>query len=191
MTMELYDLLMNEHRFIEKMINLMREEIKCIQKTGCADTAFIDTSADFIETYVHQTHHEKETLLFHGLSRKAMSEEDFMMMTDLIKEHDTENKIIEELINIKAAYENGNQCFLPLIVDKLNAIVLFYPQHIKKEENIFFPCSEKYFNQDELQTMLNVFRDFDKAITCKNIGQLKKTNVKNDVITTNRMKTVK
>lgn len=49
-------------------------------------------------------------------------------------------------------------------MDKLNILIDFYPKHIKKEDDIFFPNSEKYFSEDELEAMLKEFWEFDKTM---------------------------
>ena len=37
-------------------------------------------------------------------------------------------------------------------------------EHIKKEDKIFFPDSEKYFSEDELEELLNEFLEFDRTM---------------------------
>lgn len=159
--------LMLEHRLIEKMIAIIKQKISETQKTKKIDPLFIDTAVDFIRTYADKTHHGKEEdILFRDCSKKKMSEEDTKIMTELIKEHIYGRKIVGELVQAKEDYIKGNDT-VKIILEKLNSLAEFYPKHIEKEDKIFFPESEKYFTEEELQVMLREFFDFDRTMIHK------------------------
>ena len=156
-------LLMMEHRVIEEMIELIRKDITRISETNRLDPVFLDTAVDFIRTYADRTHHGKEEdILFRDLQRKDLLDEDARIMNELIEEHIYGREATGELVRAKEDYMNGNHEALEVALEKLNALVEFYPQHILKEDDVFFPNSEKYFSDDEIQAMLEEFRDFDK-----------------------------
>jgi len=157
-------LLMIEHRLIEKMIEIIRKEILKIKKTNSVDIVFIDEAVDFIRIYADKTHHGKEEdILFRDCINKNMSEEDIKVMNELIKEHKYGRKIVGELIEARDNYSCGNNT-INIIIEKLSQLVEFYPEHIKKEDKIFFPDSEKYFSEEELEELLNKFLEFDRTM---------------------------
>jgi hemerythrin-like domain-containing protein len=49
-------------------------------------------------------------------------------------------------------------------MDRLTTIVELYPEHIRREEDAFFPDTEKYFTKAELDAMLEEFWEFDKMM---------------------------
>jgi hemerythrin-like domain-containing protein len=153
---------MIEHRLIEKMISIINKKILEIEKKSQADPDFIDTAVDFIRIYADKTHHGKEEdILFRECKEKDMSEEDTKMMNELIEEHKFGRKVVAELMEVKKDYlENGRG--IETIVEKLKILADFYPKHIKKEDDAFFPNSETYFSDEEQQAMLKEFWDFDK-----------------------------
>jgi hemerythrin-like domain-containing protein len=51
---------------------------------------------------------------------------------------------------------------LAVIASRLQKLLDFYPQHIEKEDKIFFPSSRKYFTDEEDGQMLAEFWDFDR-----------------------------
>jgi len=60
--------LMIEHRLIERMIKVMKNEVNVISATGRARPEFIDAAVDFIRTYADRCHHGKEEdILFRQL----------------------------------------------------------------------------------------------------------------------------
>ncbi len=156
--------LMIEHRLIEKMIETIKQKISEIKITGKVDPLFIDTAVDFIRVYADMTHHGKEEdILFRDCTKKSMSQEDTKVMNELIEEHKYGRKTVGELVEAKENYLKGKDT-LNIVMEKLNALVEFYPKHIEKEDKIFFPNSEKYFIKEELQDMLEEFWEFDKKM---------------------------
>jgi hemerythrin-like domain-containing protein len=157
-------LLMIEHRLIEKMIVIIKNEITKIKETKKVDMIFIDTAVDFIRVYADKTHHGKEEdILFRDCVKKNMSEKDIIIMNELIEEHKYGRKIVSELVEAKDNYIMGNDT-IAVILDKLGRLADFYPEHIRKEDKIFFPDSEKYFSADELEEQLREFREFDQTM---------------------------
>ena len=68
--------LMWEHRVIEKMIGVLRNEIRTITEKSDVNVVLIEQAIDFFRTYADRTHHGKEEdILFRDLARKALSPE--------------------------------------------------------------------------------------------------------------------
>ncbi|MEW6089140.1 MAG: hemerythrin domain-containing protein [bacterium] len=156
--------LMIEHRLIEKMIEIIKKKSAKIKGKRDINPAFIDTAVDFIRVYADKTHHGKEEdILFRDCAKKNMSETDTKIMNELIEEHKFGRKTVSELVKAKENYIKGEDTS-KIISEKLDILVEFYPRHIKKEDNIFFPESEKYFSAEELQAMLKEFWEFDRVM---------------------------
>ena len=157
--------LMIEHRLIERMIALIRQESARIATTGKVDPVFIDTVVDFIRMYADRTHHGKEEdILFRKLGEKPMSAQDRRIMDELIREHVFGRKITRELVEANVRFRNGDQTALVVINDKLKVLTEFYPKHIEKEDKVFFPASRAYFSEAEDQEMLAEFWKFDREM---------------------------
>jgi hemerythrin-like domain-containing protein len=157
--------LMIEHRLIEKMLRVIGKEAEKIKEKKLIDPVFIDTAVDFIRTYADRTHHGKEEdILFRDLEKKKMSPENTRMMQELIDEHSYARKTVAELVEAKSKYLKGEKSALGAVLDKLTALIMFYPGHIKKEDDEFFPNTERYFTPAELDNLLNEFWEFDRAM---------------------------
>ena len=156
-------LLMKEHRIIEQMIKLIDNEIKRLDSGGKPDNHFIDIAIDFIRTYADRTHHGKEEdILFKDCANKSMTEQDNTIMNELVEEHKYARKTVVALIEAKEKFQNGDGTQKSVIIDKLKDLVDFYPVHIKREDDVFFPDTERYFSDDELNQMLDQFFQFDQ-----------------------------
>ena len=154
--------LMIEHRLIEKFLAFAAEATKTM-KDSSYNPVLIDTIVDFIKTYADRTHHGKEEdILFHELVERAISGNDLVIMNELIQEHKLAREKVAEIVKLNDQYRSGSK----KVVSQIREIVLwlagFYPVHIKKEDKDFFPKSEAYFNQVELNAMLEAFWVFDR-----------------------------
>jgi len=155
--------LMWEHRLIENMIRLIRNEIVTINEESEVRTAFIDVIVDFFRIYADRTHHGKEEdILFRELKKKKMEPQHETIMNELIEEHTYGRKTVGRLVDAKKNYRRGDSDALGKIVACLTEISEFYPRHIEKEDKRFFyPCLE-YFSQGEQDAMLQEFWTFDR-----------------------------
>jgi hemerythrin-like domain-containing protein len=157
--------LMTEHRLIEKMLKAAAKEASKIEARKSLDPILIDTVVDFIRTYADRTHHGKEEdILFRDLEKKKMSAGDTARMRELVEEHVFARKTIGELVDAKEKYVRGDSAALGVILEKLNVLIRFYPEHIRKEDRVFFPDTEKYFTGAELDAMLDEFWVFDRKM---------------------------
>ena len=159
---------MIEHRLIEKMISLIGELVDQAESNRNIDPVSIDKAVDFIRTYADMTHHGKEEdILFRDLEAKKLSSSDAKIMEELIEEHKYGRKTVGELVDAKIEYVNGSGEALDTIIERLKAIVAFYPPHIAKEDKVFFPSSMNYFSDKEKEDMLREFWGFDKEMIHK------------------------
>jgi hemerythrin-like domain-containing protein len=157
--------LMIEHRLIERMLANVKNLLVQVGKTKKIDPLLVDKAVDFIRTYADRTHHGKEEdILFRDLNNKELSEIDRRVMNELIEEHVFGRKTTKALVEANTQYRNGDSSSLGDIVSCLNTLVDFYPKHIEKEDNVFFPASRAYFSETEDQTMLAEFMDFDQKM---------------------------
>jgi len=157
--------LMIEHRLIEKILNIAGKELENIRREKKVDPVLVDTMVDFIKTYADRTHHGKEEdILFKELERKELNQLDRRLMQDLVNEHINARNVVKELVEANKNYAGGDQKSLATIIEKISFLIHFYPEHITKEDKVFFPDTEKYFRDNELDKMLDDFWEFDRRM---------------------------
>lgn len=156
--------LMIEHRLIEKMMGVIEKRIPQIRKTNKIEPAFVDSIIDFMRTYTDGIHHGKEEeIYFRGCAKKSMEAAESEMLKELIEEHNLSRYAIETIVQAKEKYLEGEDV-LHLILEKLQSLVDLYRGHIEKEDQHFFPDSEKYLSETEQMKMLEEFSEFDKKV---------------------------
>jgi hemerythrin-like domain-containing protein len=161
--MQLRGPLMVEHRVIERMIALMRKEVERIQVEGDMDREFMATAVDFIRVYADRTHHGKEEdILFRELAAKDMNPRHKGMMRELTGEHRQARDMTRSLVAARDAFVAGDSEALGRIAGSMLSLAEFYPRHIAKEDVEFFPAAMEYFGSDEQESLVGLFRDFDR-----------------------------
>lgn len=157
--------LMIEHRLIEKMLNVIQYTLERAEQTQSIDPYFVDTAVDFIRVYADRTHHGKEEdILFRDLRKKHLSAEDQQVMEELIEEHVFSRNTTKALLESNTRYRKGDREALNKVILHLRTLLNFYPRHIKKEDDLFFPASRKYFTDEEDQAILAEFWEFDRKM---------------------------
>lgn len=157
--------LMIEHRLIDQMLNVIQRALERVEQTQAIDPFFVDAAVDFMRVYADRAHHGKEEgILFRNLLKKHLSSEDRQVMDELIEDHVLGRKVTGALVEANMRYREGNHAALAEVTTHLQTLVNFYPKHIKKEDEIFFPASRAYFSEKEDQAMLAEFWEFDKKM---------------------------
>ena len=154
--------LMIEHRLIDRMIDMMKDEMDRIGQYGRVDTVFIEAAVYFTHSYTDVCHHGKEeAIYFKALDSKPLSAEHRKIMNDLIQEHVFVRKTVDDIEQAKGSYVRGEKDSMANVISALNIITIFYPQHLEKEEKHFFYPSMDYFTKEEKDKMLEEFAEFD------------------------------
>ncbi len=164
--------LMIEHRLIERLIHLMQRELTRIKDNiaverefAFVDPVFIDTAVDFMRTYADRCHHGKEEdILFAELAKKDLAPELRQTMTELIEDHAWARKTTTSLVEAKNDYLLERAGALDDLLLHLEELVMFYGQHIEREDkNFFIPCMH-YFSEAEQAAMLARMAEFDQRM---------------------------
>ncbi|MBM4274289.1 MAG: hypothetical protein FJ134_07500 [Deltaproteobacteria bacterium] len=164
--------LMTEHRLIERMITLMKQDLQRIRENvavdpefAFVDPVFIDTAVEFIRTYADQCHHGKEEdILFVELAKKDLTPEHRQVMEELIQEHVWGREAVVKLVKVKENYLREQEGAVPEILSILEQLTEFYPRHIDKEDRHFFLPVMDYFTNEEQAAMLAQMWEFDRKM---------------------------
>lgn len=167
------EILIREHRLIERFVKLIKKQIETIVESQEVDLNFIVSAVDFFRTYADRYHHGKEEgILFKELSQKKLSDTDKKMMQELEMEHAYARKTVTNLENSKEAYLGSKTGTSKDISQLLKVLVKLYPAHIEKEDKHFFYPAMNYFTQQEQEDMYKEFVNFDQDFTNEKYQQV-------------------
>lgn len=167
------EILINEHKLILKMVEIIQAKKQKMLADNNVDPNFIVITVDFFRTYADRYHHGKEEgILFNDLNSKKLSDVDDKIMRELIMEHAYARKTVNSLERLKESYIAGSPEVLTSILLTLDQLIELYPKHIEKEDKHFFYPSMEYFSQTEQNEMLDKFIQFDQNFTNKKYQQI-------------------
>jgi hemerythrin-like domain-containing protein len=157
--------LMIEHRLIERMLAVAREELERFWREKRINPGFVMELVDFIRLYADRCHHGKEEdILFRELAKKPISEEHRGIVAELVKEHQWARQQTRDMVEATRQYEGGQEDAYLTVTARLSALVDFYPRHIEKEDQHFFLPVMRYFSQEEKDRMLQEGVEFDSTL---------------------------
>lgn len=64
-------------------------------------------------------------------------------------------------------HRQGDQEALETIVRTMGGLIELYPEHIKKEDDVFFPASMAYLSTAEQETMVEEMQEVDRQMIHK------------------------
>jgi hemerythrin-like domain-containing protein len=147
------------------MIAVIEKKLDSAEAEGKLDPYFVDAAVDFIRVYADRTHHGKEEeIMFAELAKKELAPEDQKVMDELVDEHVVGRDTTAAVVAANERYRNGDESALGEIKDNLRKLCGFYPVHIAKEDKLFFPSTNRYFTEEELDAMLDEFWEFDRKM---------------------------
>ncbi len=157
--------LIAEHRLMERYLGLMRREAARIDRGEKPDRILAERLIDFFKTYAHRCHYGKEEeILFRRLYGKRISPEHKKGLDALVLDHIRERDLIDRLEIAQDKFWLGETEALGEILANLKGVLKFYPRHMQREEEEFFPAGMGYFSGAELKDMLQDFAGFDRNL---------------------------
>ena len=157
--------LLAEHRLTERMVAVMEWRVADMESIGTADLRFIDGAVEFLRIYADRCHHGKEEdVLFRELARKPLSAEHRRVLDELMAEHVFARTTTTRLVEARNLHAAGTASAFADIAACLHLFVEFYPKHIAKEEQVFFPQVMSYFTAAELSFLRAEQNEFDRRL---------------------------
>ncbi len=150
-------ILEDEHRFIEKIVNAMPVLVKALEAGQKMDVEMLREIVEFMQTFADRCHHGKEeNLLFPILGAKGVPL-DGCPIGALTREHKQGRALVAELTTGIEAYAKGDPAASEALVKTLGGLINLYPNHIWKEDYLLFPMTNKVLSADEQQELLVKF----------------------------------
>ena len=141
--MKATDILMDEHRVIERVLNAIEKAIHAAARGGKVRPGFFLDAAEFTKGFANGCHHKKEE----GVLFKAMAESGFPAESGpiavMLAEHEQGRAFARAVREAAQKWEAGDQSARQAVLQNARAYVDLLRQHIIKEDNILFPMADK------------------------------------------------
>ncbi|MBN1303471.1 MAG: hemerythrin domain-containing protein [Anaerolineales bacterium] len=157
--MKATEILMAEHRTIERMLDVLDTAAQRISSGGAVPPDLFLKAVDFIKNYADGCHHNKEEdVLFVALIEHGMSREQGPVAV-MLAEHVEGRRLTGAMREAAEQMQAGDQSAASRVTENALGYVKLLRQHIQKEDQILFPMSDRTIPVEQHQA---VNADFDE-----------------------------
>ncbi|MGB9393715.1 MAG: hemerythrin domain-containing protein [Pseudolabrys sp.] len=162
----LVEILLEEHRNIEKLLHVLEQELDVFDRTESPDYEILRTIVEYFQDYPESYHHPKEDIVFEKLKLRDPSA--VARIGDVEAEHQLETqrlrRFAQAINDILAGREYPRRSFHNVVRDFID----HQRQHMHKEEQLFSPAAIKGLRAEdwvEIDARLNNKKDplFDRV----------------------------
>jgi hemerythrin-like domain-containing protein len=154
------ELLMEEHREIERVINALERAIRRLARGEEVYLRFFTGTAVFIRGFVDGCHHKKEeNVLFPALIEHGLSDESGPVAV-MLAEHEEGRRLAMEIRQAVERLQGGDNRKRDVVVEKASDFIKLLRQHIYKEDHVLFPMADKLIPASQQEELLLAFEPF-------------------------------
>lgn len=151
--------LVEEHKLIKRMINVLENAIDRLEKGEIVEPVIFEQATDFIRNFADKFHHAKEEdILFKEMIKKGMPEKDSPIEAMLI-EHEQGRDFVKGVIKSTDEWKKGNKKAVKEIIRNAKGYIELLREHIDKENDILYPLAERMFKLEEKDKLHNEFEE--------------------------------
>lgn len=144
-------LMVEEHKYIKRMLHVMRKACFGIMKGKEIDYEDFEKMIDFVRSYADKTHHGKEEkILFNRMIDEIGGPAEKLVKFGMLVEHDLGRLYMTELLEALAKVKSGDEdAKLDVIANAVSYTHLLH-RHIDKEDNVVYSFARREFKEETL-----------------------------------------
>lgn len=154
----------HEHREIRKVLTLMSNLARELERCNECEPALLYDSVQFIRIFSEQCHHVKEEKALFSLLETKGVPANGCPIAALVGEHRRGHALLDQLQAASARYKVGDGTVRPALINSLQSLVDLYTQHIWKEEYLLFPMAQKVLAAGDYETLSRQFAAVESQI---------------------------
>lgn len=156
------EILMKEHRVIEKVIRALKGMMREVRADERPPVEDLEKAVDFIRTFADKCHHGKEEgLLFPTLERRGIPKEGGPIGV-MLHEHDQGRSFVRRMLEGIKAVKSGDDKGYEIFLDNALGYTELLESHIFKEDNILYPMGKGVLDEAEVKRLLESFEKVEK-----------------------------
>jgi hemerythrin-like domain-containing protein len=151
------EILMNEHRVIEQVLNCLEAIAQRAISEDKLDRVAVRKALDFLQNFADRCHHGKEEQhLFPTVEARGMSREHGPTGV-MLSEHDQGRQHIQAMAAAIEEVAAGWPEALQRFVDHAQSYVRLLREHIMKEDLCLFPMANRVLTEDDQHALMSAF----------------------------------
>ena len=156
------DELMEEHRVIERMLDVVSKAADQLDAGVKVDREVFVGAADFFKNFADKCHHAKEEkLLFAKMVERGVSGE-VGPVAVMLREHEDGRAHVRKIAELSAR-ETDDRSRSDLI-NHARAYADLLGQHIQKEDNILYPMADRILTPEDQDELGKGFKEVEEKL---------------------------
>lgn len=156
------DLMIEEHRLIERMLRVLEDSAAILGRGGSVPAAMLDGMLEFIRVYADAGHHAKEEDIFfpalagHGIVPEASAIGAFQA------QHEAGRLIVRRMLDARQRMAGGDADARRGFAESAHDYVALLQEHIRLENRLFAEYAEDAFSAQEDAALRARMDDVDR-----------------------------
>ena len=169
--MKAMDVLMDEHRVIEGVLNTLEASVDHMESGLPVRAEFLLSAAEFMQGFADGCHHQKEEgILFKRLEEQGISTQGCPLGV-MLAEHAAGRQYAKALKSAAQAIQSGDTSAIRRAIMSSRSYITLLRQHIYKEDNILFPMAEQVIPAEGHAEIMDDFEQIEREEVGEGIHQ--------------------
>lgn len=166
------NLMIDEHKYIKRMLIVVRKACYIVLKGGEIDYVDFNKMIDFVRNYADNHHHGKEEkILFKYMVEEIGLLAEKLVTHGMLVEHDLGRLHMMELENALNRVKAGDdESKLDVIANAVSYTHLLF-RHIDKEDNTVYTFANRKLSEETLKKIDLECEEFEREMSEKNIQE--------------------
>lgn len=135
------EILMAEHRVIERVLTALEVGTERLDQGGKVDAGFFMEATEFIRGFADGCHHQKEEgVLFKAMAEAGMPTEEGPIAV-MLAEHEQARAYTRDLLEAAQKLQAGDEHAAAKVIHNARGYAALLRQHIAKEDGVLFPMA--------------------------------------------------
>jgi len=163
--------LMDEHRVIERVLNLLENAANRLESGQPVRPEFFLAATDFIRGFADGCHHQKEEgVLFIRMKEHGM-QLDSGPLAVMLAEHELGRQYTRALRSAAQAMQTGDSSAEPRAIQSSRNYVALLRQHIQKEDHVLFPLADQVIPAEQHEVVWEDFEHIEHVETGEGVHE--------------------
>jgi len=157
------DILKEEHRVIERVLNILDQAAGKLENGEAVSPDLFDKSILFIQKFADGCHHQKEeTILFPAMEAKGFSRSAGPLAV-MLHEHEMGRSMVSAIKKSLGDLRKGSVGAGNDLAESARMFSDLLRDHIAKEDNVLFVMADHHFTETEQTQLLGRFQQVETA----------------------------
>ncbi len=158
------DRLKAEHESILSLLGILDRICERFKSKADIDAAYLRQAIEFMKVFIDRIHHGKEENLLFPLMRNAGGRRESVDVGELMIDHIRGRSLSRNMELAAFRYGKYDRDAPAEFVEKGKSYIGLLTEHIRRENEVYFPSVEMFLSEKQKKDLLDAFEDLDKTM---------------------------